>query len=589
MDFKNTISLVTVSLAMVIKDEEEILEQCLNTVRDIVDEIVIIDIGSKDNSIAIAKKFTEKVFSYNWENNFSKAKNYSIKNCTKDWILFMNANDYFYDLDKEKFLELVNCSEREGHFFIIKSYRDLNDKKNYSTSLDIRLIKNKNRYEFVGAIHEQLIEKRSKILDMSLFSIEDILIENKNYSNEFIKFNKEQFKDREEIMNFDLAEEYFLKADYESALNHYILAYNDLKNKKDNNPKLLYKIIICCKELGRYKEAVDISNKLLEIYPDFVEVYYIKALVYEKERKYTMAIENYKKAIEIEESNVEVDIDIDIDIDNGLEVFNSFRALGKIYKNFKDYNRATEYFKRAIENSDNKLEDYYNFAYCFLKKIGNGKDFLKALKEEKIEGENLVNSLIVAKLLIEEGFLEAGIELLENFSELKLDHYYFLKGKAFFYQGNFKEAREILKEIEESSIYYDERKTLEILSFEISLDKKDKYDFHNIKDYDIKILLKNLISLKAENKENIIEMEGESLVKKAIEILENILKTKNFDYFQKSLELLNYIKSENILCELAKLYYRNGYEPLAKKELLNSLKVFEKIDEESYWIFLSSL
>lgn len=585
----------TVSLAMIIKDEEEMLEQCLMSIKDIVDEIIIVDTGSKDNSISIASKFTDKIFNYEWDNNFSNARNYSIEKCTKDWIFFMDADDYFNPRDKNKFLKLIESSDKEGYFFVTKNYIDLNRKDKYSTNLNIRLIRNKDRYEFVGAIHEQLVEKRNKTLDISLFSTVDISIEHKGYLKAVME--KKQKKERninileEELkkdpknifMNFNMGNEYLSLENYNKALEYYDISYKNSTEVRGFTHKLLLRMVVCYNELKEFKKAIKLAEEAIKVFPKFTEVYYMLGTILEKERKYTLAIESYEKAIDIGESS------IDIKVINGCGTILAFKALGKIYKNFRDYKKAKINYKKAMEYNENKLEDYYNFIYCLLKELDNEHLFIDVLK--KSEKIGYIQGLIVTNLLIDEGFLDAGIDFVEALSSEKTDHYYFLKGKALFYKNEFENVIKVFKSIEEKSVYFDEALVLEILSKEfIGGYNQEDYKFEKIKDNEIKELIKIIIKSGKDLKEKgDSDLEEEGYLIKAINILDNILKTKRFDYFEKALDVLNYINSEKVLYELGKLYYRNNYKPLATKEILRSWDIYGVIDEESYWIFLSSI
>jgi len=80
--------MTTISLCLITKNEELFLEQCLNSVKDLVDEIIIVDTGSIDKTKEIAKKFTDKIYDFEWCDDFSKARNEFFKYATKDWILF---------------------------------------------------------------------------------------------------------------------------------------------------------------------------------------------------------------------------------------------------------------------------------------------------------------------------------------------------------------------------------------------------------------------------------------------------------------------------------------------------------------------
>ena len=78
--------------------KKKILARCLDSARDIVDEIIIVDTGSTDRTVEIAESYGARVFNHPWEGSFSKARNYSLKYATCDWILILDADE---ELNKE--------------------------------------------------------------------------------------------------------------------------------------------------------------------------------------------------------------------------------------------------------------------------------------------------------------------------------------------------------------------------------------------------------------------------------------------------------------------------------------------------------
>lgn len=98
--------MATISLCMIVKDEEDVLERCLNSVSQLVDEIVIADTGSTDKTKEIAGKFTDKIYDFKWIDDFSAARNFAFEKATMDYIFWMDADDIILPEDHIKFRKL---------------------------------------------------------------------------------------------------------------------------------------------------------------------------------------------------------------------------------------------------------------------------------------------------------------------------------------------------------------------------------------------------------------------------------------------------------------------------------------------------
>ena len=86
-------NVVTISLCMIVKNEERTLARCLDTVTDLVDEIIILDTGSSDRTMDIAAKYTDRVYTYTWNEDFAAARNESFVRATQEYILWLDADD----------------------------------------------------------------------------------------------------------------------------------------------------------------------------------------------------------------------------------------------------------------------------------------------------------------------------------------------------------------------------------------------------------------------------------------------------------------------------------------------------------------
>ncbi len=98
----------TLSLCMIVKNEEKYLASCLRSVRDVVDEMIIVDTGSIDKTRDIAKLFGAKIFDFPWTGDFAVARNHSLAQASGDWILIMDADEVISPLDHEELKTLVH-------------------------------------------------------------------------------------------------------------------------------------------------------------------------------------------------------------------------------------------------------------------------------------------------------------------------------------------------------------------------------------------------------------------------------------------------------------------------------------------------
>ena len=106
----------TLSLCMITKNEENNLSRCLDCIKEFVDEIIIVDTGSTDKTVEIAKSYGAHIYHYDWNNDFSKARNVSLQKATKDWILVLDADEVLPYEEGLKLKNIINTSVNEGFF-----------------------------------------------------------------------------------------------------------------------------------------------------------------------------------------------------------------------------------------------------------------------------------------------------------------------------------------------------------------------------------------------------------------------------------------------------------------------------------------
>ena len=98
--------MIEISLCMIVKNEEKILTRCLDSVADLVDEIVIVDTGSTDATKKIAANYTDKIYDFTWVDDFSAARNFAFSKAEKDYIYTADADEVIDEENRKRFREL---------------------------------------------------------------------------------------------------------------------------------------------------------------------------------------------------------------------------------------------------------------------------------------------------------------------------------------------------------------------------------------------------------------------------------------------------------------------------------------------------
>ncbi len=145
----------TISLCMIVKNEEMHIARCLDSIAELVDEIIIVDTGSTDRTVEIASAYTSKVYSYPWTDDFSDARNYSFSKASMDYCMWMDADDIMEKTERDKFLQLKKSLLPDTDIVMMKYHTafDENGRPSFSYFRE-RWIRNSSKYCWVGAVHE---------------------------------------------------------------------------------------------------------------------------------------------------------------------------------------------------------------------------------------------------------------------------------------------------------------------------------------------------------------------------------------------------------------------------------------------------
>ncbi len=235
-----------ISLCMIVKDEEVTIRRCLLSVKDVVDEIIIVDTGSNDKTVEYAKSLGAKVYNFEWVDDFSKARNYSFSKATKDYIFWLDADDILKESDIDKFKELkLNLAKEDIDSVIMNYILEVNEYGEATFSLKRnRLVKRSNNFKWIGAVHEYLDVKGNIIQS----DINIIHKKEKKYTPRNLKIYGKMLADNKDFSPreiFYFANELYDNLRYEEAINYYKKFLSCKKNYLEDNIQACSKISYC--------------------------------------------------------------------------------------------------------------------------------------------------------------------------------------------------------------------------------------------------------------------------------------------------------------------------------------------------------
>lgn len=336
------------SLCMIVKNESKNLKSCLSKVADFVDEIIIVDTGSNDNTKTIASEFTDKIYDFKWCNDFSKARNFSVYKASNDWILVLDGDEFvteFYRQGLDKFINNSLNINKIGRIQRSNVMEDSDGNKKYIERVN-RLF-NRNYFHYEGIIHEQIVALNGKNYETEKV---DITAEHVGYTKEELnrthKLKRnidllvEAVKNDSEdpYLYFQLGKSYYVLKDYTASALYFEKALSfQLDFRLEYVENLIETYGYSLINSSRYSDAL-ILEDCFDFYSNSADFHFIMGLVYMNTARFEQAVESFLKCTKFSYSKVQ-----------GITTYIAYYNIGVIYDVLGFKEKAIEYYNMCGE------------------------------------------------------------------------------------------------------------------------------------------------------------------------------------------------------------------------------------------------
>lgn len=362
----------TISACLMVKNEEDLLPGCLDSIRDWVDEIIVVDTGSIDRTIEIAESYGAKIYHQPWEGNFSKHRNYTIELATCDWVFIIDADERFAGKDVSGLLQAINSGEHE--VISVNVFNLYGRSQHKLTAVNsIRFFRRELNLRYEGIVHNSLFVPSGIRISRAPFAMEHLGydLEPEKMEAKFERSHALLLKQIEEDPNFAYA--------------WFNLAQLYRGRFKDDLEKFGPKVIECAQKvielidpedsqrghfyimahdqigwtkflLGEYDQAEQWARKALELKPNYLDPMILLGHVHSRRNEPEQAIAAYQRYLEARDkynADLEIDAMILYHPENQVTAYFGMGCMAELIDRIED---AKKYYRLTLDYDEHHLD-----------------------------------------------------------------------------------------------------------------------------------------------------------------------------------------------------------------------------------------
>lgn len=324
--------MLPVSVCIISKNEETNIEECCRRLSSYGVEIVLTDTGSTDRTVEIAGRFTDRIYHFDWCDDFSAAKNFCMEKASHDWILSIDCDEYIEKIDEAALLRCMEHHQDAAGRILIRNRFTLDGQTSYEQVRVSRFV-NRKYFQFTSAVHEQLVYRsphaaspaRSYDAPITLLHVGYDLTEEgmRGKCLRNISLLEQELKDQgpDPYLYYQLGQSFRRLKEFEKARGYF-----DAGLAMDVDPSLDYVQTMVesygytLLDLRMNQEAL----QLLGVYDEFsrrADFVFLMGLIYMNNGLFDYAIQEFQKCVTMEEFAVE-----------GVNSYKAYYNMGVIYE-----------------------------------------------------------------------------------------------------------------------------------------------------------------------------------------------------------------------------------------------------------------
>lgn len=430
---------------MIVRDEAELLPGCLESVKDVVDEMIVVDTGSVDETPNIAEQYGARVIAHNWQDDFAIARNVSLEAARGEWILFLDADEQLDARARAALHWYTKQPNIEGVLLRIHSYIDECSRLDAIVTPVLRLFRNNPKYRFQSAIHEQILNSMLRqSRSISLYD-SDLIIHHFGYLKRHMDRKDKIRRNRNLLLKqlemtpddpfhlYNLGSNVLQSNEWERAVGLFRRSCLSAPANTFYRPVSYKYEIAALLHLNRLKEALETSEAGIRDYPDYTDLHHWQGVLYMQMGNMGEAKASLERAARLGAATGYI-------TETGIGTYRTRFLLAHLAERGRNYAEAIRWYMQALEEGPAYIPLIRGFA-LLMRCLRRESELVSLLVQTFHPDRNEVLAAIIP-LLVETRCYDAALALMDlpGIQEY-VDSYFLVKLRCYILSGKLKEAK----------------------------------------------------------------------------------------------------------------------------------------------------